>query len=88
MISAGGDVVVTAPFMHTAVPVNPASMTGPSRPTGRPVAMTTRAPASAARRRASALRLLTRIPSKSSRVPSMSETTSLGAGMIREGAST
>src|ERR1700712_3466051 len=74
--------------MHTAVPVKPALIPGPSQTTGRPVAMTTRAPASAARRRAAALRLLTRMPSRSSRVPSMSETTSLGAGMIREGAST
>src|SRR6195952_5021213 len=74
--------------MQTAVPVSPASITGPSQTTGRPVAMTTRAPASWARRSASAFRRLTRMPSRSSRVPSMSETTSRGAWVTREGAST
>src|ERR1700712_4024661 len=77
-----------APFMHTAVPANPASMTGPSQTTGRPVAMTTFAPARAARRSASALRVLTRRPSRSSRVPSMSVTTRRGVEVIREGADT
>ena len=66
--------------MHTAVPVNPASMTGPSHQTGRPVATTTRAPASPARRSASMFRWLTLLPDSSSRVPSMSVTTIAGAG--------
>src|SRR4029077_12301177 len=66
--------------MQTAVPVNPASITGPSHQIGRPVAMTTRAPASPARRRASMFRWLTRSPDSSNSVPSMSVTTITGAG--------
>src|SRR6478609_5701419 len=66
--------------MQTAVPVKPASITGPSHQIGRPVAITTRAPASPARVNASMLRWLTRSPVSSSRVPSMSVTTITGAG--------
>src|SRR6476620_11508927 len=65
--------------MHTAMPVNPASITGPSHQIGRPVATTTRAPAAAARLSASMLRSLIFIPDSSSRVPSRSVTTIAGA---------